>query len=120
MRELFIKDLEIVSGAGAFVVNTARAITSTPAGKAAVTNAGAGAAGYLGGSWLSGNQPTVSGTVASATAGAVLGPLKVATPSSTLLWSGVSGYTEGALNGKGPLKPEFLNKPDKSGSNYGH
>ncbi|WP_373746476.1 hypothetical protein [Neisseria dentiae] len=119
MTELSIKDLEIVFGGGAFVIHTSRAIMSSPAGKASVANAAAGAGGYLGGSYLSGNQPTVSGTVGAATAGAVLGPVKVATPSSTLLWGGLSGYVEGSLNGKGPLRPEFLDSSDKSGNDYG-
>lgn len=115
MRELTVKEMEIVSGGvwGLVIRGVAaggRALM-TPAG----SNAAAGAGGYVTYSYLSGSKPTVAGAVAAGTMGGAVGALGKTTVGFTFGVPAATGALEGGLNGKSPL----LNKSqDQSGNDY--
>lgn len=117
MKELTIKEMEIISGGVVQLIPViARGIMQL-ASSSVGRNAIAGAGGYVAYSHLSGNKPTVSGALASGTVGGTLGLLGKTTVGLTIGAPAATGALEGGFNGKSPL---FNKSQDKSGNDYGN
>lgn len=120
MKELSIKDLELVHGGMGVVPRvgpTVVKIISKPP-PAAATGAAVGAGTHMTGNYLKGQPNTGEGILGAMAGGAVGGHF------SGKAWGGFAGEvtgsaTEGVLTGQSPLQKQFHKTPDQSGNDYG-
>ncbi|UOO83120.1 hypothetical protein LVJ83_06580 [Uruburuella testudinis] len=118
MKEITIRELEmVVGGMGAIphIIRAGSVVLKSPAGKGAVVGGGV----HVAENQLSGTETNISGFTGAVVGGAAGGKTH-GLPGSVIGSSLLGSSLEGALNGKGPLAPEFFKNQgkDPAGNNY--